>query len=110
MTQTGNAASSPYYLSLGKRMLVGWVIGLVVISFFLISANEPNPWGKYWMIRPLIITPLAGAMGGMCNYILLRFHSLVRISKTLAMILSTIIFIVGLWLGIVLGLVGTMWN
>lgn len=32
------------------------------------------------------------------------------VNKTVAMILSVVIFIIGLWLGIVLGLDGTYWN
>jgi hypothetical protein len=58
----------------------------------------------------LIIVPLAGTMGGFCNYFIVNFHSLVGLNKIIAMILSVIVFIVGLWLGIVLGLDGTMWN
>lgn len=97
--------------SLSKRMLIGAWIGLLVISFFIISANEPPPaWGKFWMIRPLIITPLAGAMGGACNYFILRYHKLARLPKAIAIIISAIVFIIGLWMGIVLGLDGTMWN
>jgi ABC-type dipeptide/oligopeptide/nickel transport system permease subunit len=97
--------------SLGKRMLVGAAIGLALISFFLISAGEPNPeWGKYWRIRPLILVPFAGAMGGLCNYILIRFHQQFGVHKAIAIILSLIIFIIGLWLGTVLGLDGTYWD
>ncbi len=111
MAQTNNSTSHPNQASLVKRMLVGAGIGLLLISLFLLSAGEPNPeWGKLWMIRPLIIVPLAGAMGGLCNYFIVQFHSQVGLNKTIAMILSVIVFIVGLWLGIVLGLDGTMWN
>lgn len=112
MTQKNNLSTQPIRPALlGKRMLVGAGIGLLLISMFLISAGEPNPaWGKLWMIRPLIIVPLAGAMGGLCNYFIMNFHTLVGLNKTVAMILSVIVFIIGLWLGTVLGLDGTMWN
>lgn len=112
MTQKNNLTTQSIRpASLGKRMLVGAGIGLLLISMFLISAGEPNPaWGKLWMIRPLIIVPLAGAMGGLCNYFIINFYNLVGLNKIIAMILSVIVFIVGLWLGIVLGLDGTMWN
>ena len=70
MTQANNSTSQPSQVSLIKRMLVGAGIGLLLISLFLLSAGEPNPeWGKLWMIRPLIIVPLAVAMGGLCNLI-----------------------------------------
>lgn len=92
-------------------MLVGAAIGLLLISLFLLSADDPDPeWGKLWMIRPLIIIPLAGAMGALCNYLIVHFHNLGWVNKTIAIILSAIVFIVGLWLGVVLGLDGTMWN
>lgn len=111
MAQTNNSTSQPRQASLTKRMLVGAGIGLLAISYFLISLDEPDPaWGKLWMIRPLIIVPLAGAMGGLCNFYLLQFYYLAGINKTVALILSGIIFLIGLWLGIVLGLDGTMWN
>ncbi len=111
MTQTNNSTSQPHQVSLVKQMLVGAGIGLLLISLFLLSAGEPNPdWGKLWMIRPLIIVPLAGAMGGLCNYFIVHFHNQVGVNKTIAMILSVIVFIIGLWLGSVLGLDGTMWN
>ena len=111
MTQTNNSTLQPREISLVKRMLVGAGIGLLLISLFLLSAGEPNPaWGKLWMIRPLIIVPLAGAMGGLCNYFIVHFHDHAGVNKTIAMILSVIVFIIGLWLGIVLGLDGTMWD
>ena len=98
-------------VSLAKPILIGAGIGLILISFFVFGVDEPNPeWGKLWMIRPLIIVPLAGAMGGLCNYFIVHFHDQVGVNKTIAMIISVIVFIIGLWLGIVLGLDGTMWN
>ena len=112
MTPAQNATRQPIdQSSLFKRMVVGAAIGLLLISLFLFSADEPNPeWGKLWMIRPLIIVPLAGAMGGLCNYFIFHFRNLAGVNKTIAMILSVIVFIVGLWLGVVLGLDGTMWD
>lgn len=111
MTTKNNSTSPLDQASLIKRMIVGAAIGLLLISLFLISAGEPNPeWGKLWMLKPLIIVPLAGAMGGLCNYFIVHFHNLAGLNKTIAIILSVIVFIIGLWLGIVLGLNGTYWN
>ena len=111
MAQTNNSTSQPQQDSLPKRMVVGAGIGFILILLFLLSAGEGKPeWGPLWMVRPLIITPLAGAMGGLCNYFILNFHPLVGVSKTVAVILSVIVFIFGLWLGTVLGLDGTLWD
>ncbi|HEY5822775.1 MAG TPA: potassium transporter KefB [Cyclobacteriaceae bacterium] len=111
MTQTGNSTSKIDQGSIAKRMLVGAAIGLALISFFLISLDEPHPeWGKFWMIRPLIIVPFAGAMGGLCNYFIVTFGHLVGLNKPMAIIISLFVCLVGLWIGVVLGLNGTMWN
>lgn len=97
--------------SLVKRMLVGALIGLILISIFLSGTGDPNPeWGKLWMLRPLIIVPLAGAMGGAFNYFVSAQHFKSDWAKILGMILSLIVFVVGLWMGSVLGLAGTYWH
>jgi predicted PurR-regulated permease PerM len=103
MTPNNNVTSRANQSSLAKRMLLGAAIGLLLICFFLI-------WPKLWIIRPLIIVPLAGAMGGLCNYYIVHYHGTIGLNKTVAIILSVIVFIIGLWLGTVLGLDGTYWN
>lgn len=62
------------------------------------------------MIKPLIIVPLAGAIGGIFYYVMdhLRYNGGWKL--ILANILSLIAYSIGLWLGIVLGLDGTFWN
>ena len=91
-------------------MIIGAGIGLSVILIFIIPSDENPTWGKLWMIRPLIVVPFAGAMGGLCNYYILKFHSLVGLNKIVAIILSAVVFLFGLWVGIVLGLDGTLWD
>jgi hypothetical protein len=111
MTQRNDSTTEPNQpISLAKPMLIGAGIGLIAISFFVFGVDKPNPeWGKLWMIRPLIVTPIAGAMGG-AFYYFMDYQSSRGFNRTIAVILSLIVFIVGLWLGIVLGLAGTMWN
>ncbi|MES2617195.1 MAG: potassium transporter KefB [Bacteroidota bacterium] len=97
--------------SLTKRMIQGGLIALLLISIFLLGARNPNPaWPKFWQIKPLLIVPLAGAMGGVFYYFMdhLRYHNDWR--KPLAYIVSFIGYFIALWLGTVLGLNGTMWN
>ena len=97
--------------SLSKRMLIGAAIGLAVISFFVLSANGGNPeWGRFWMIRPLVVVPFAGAMGGLVSYFMAQLADINGWNKILVTVFSAIVFIIGLWMGIVLGLDGTMWH
>jgi hypothetical protein len=111
MTQQNKVISNAYQpVSLSKSTLIGASIALVAISFFVFG-GEANPlWGKFWKIRPLIITPLAGAAGGAFYYFMDQLRSKGLLNPVIAVILSLVIYIVGLWMGIVLGLDGTMWD
>ena len=112
MTRTENSTTQPIHpASLTEKMLVGAASGLLLISLFIMSAGKPDPgWGRYWMIRPLIIVPLAGAMGGLCNYFIFHFHRRFGVNKTVAALISVVVIVIGLWMGVVLGLHGTMWD
>lgn len=91
-------------------ILVGAGIALFVISFFVFGVDHPKPeWGKYWKIRPLIITPLAGALGG-AFYVFMNYQSSRGFNRTFAIAISIVVYLIGLWLGLVLGLAGTMWD
>jgi hypothetical protein len=94
-----------------KRMVVGGAIALVLIAFFVFTVDNPKPeWGKLWVVRPLIITPLAGAMGGLVYHYMVSWGNEGGWKKTLATIFGVIAYIIALWLGTVLGLDGTLWN
>ncbi|PEC35719.1 potassium transporter KefB, partial [Bacillus toyonensis] len=50
-------------------MLLGAGIALILILVFLLGVDNPKPeWGKLWMLKPLIVVPTAGAMGGVFYY------------------------------------------
>jgi hypothetical protein len=94
-----------------KRILLGTLVGLVVIIAFLSGTGVPNPaWSKFWMIKPLVIVPLGGAAGGVFNYLVYRQDLKSDWAKIFGMVSSLIVFLIGLWLGIVLGLNGTYWD
>lgn len=110
MAQTSSSTKPDQPLSMAKPILIGAGVGLIVISFFVFGVNAPHPeWGKLWMIRPLIITPVAGAMGG-AFYAFMDHLTSKGLNRTVAVIVSLIVFAVGLWLGTILGLAGTMWH
>ena len=111
MTQSKTSfAESLNRNSLVKGIFIGAGIGLLVILFFITGADTQPHWPDLWKIRPLIITPLAGAMGGaffcFSNYLLRRKG----LNSLAALLISMIGFVVALWLGIVLGLDGTLWD
>ncbi|PSR55533.1 potassium transporter KefB [Adhaeribacter arboris] len=111
MTQQPKSQNQPLHsASFVKPIIVGAGIALLVISFFVFGVDEPHPeWGKFWIVRPLLITPLAGAIGG-AFYAFLNYQSSRGFNKIGAILLSLVVYFIGLWLGIVLGLDGTMWN
>jgi len=97
--------------SLVKHMLIGAGIGLAVIALFVLPVKHPRAeWGQFWMLKPFIITPLSGAAGGLVAYFMVHLRNVYAWNKTLTFLLTAIICTVGLWMGIVLGLNGTLWN
>ncbi len=110
MTQTNNLTTQPIHpVSLSKRMLLGAGIALILISIFLLPVKYPKPeWGKLWMIKPLIMVSLAGALGGVFYYFMDHLRYQGGWKKILAIILSLIGYIIALWLDTVLGLNGTI--
>ncbi|WP_374949375.1 hypothetical protein [Mucilaginibacter sp.] len=110
MTLSENVSKTLQPALLIKTMLIGAGIALAVITVFILPVN-PNPgWGKFWMIRPLIITPLAGAAGGAVYYVLNWIANPTGWIKVGVITLSLVVYLISLWLGIILGLVGTLWN
>lgn len=93
-----------------KAMLIGAGIGLLIILFFITGAETQPHWPDNWKIRPLIITPLVAAFAGGFSYIVSKGLKREGLNGILAIILSLIGFFVALWLGIVLGLDGTLWD
>ena len=93
-----------------KPVLVGAGIALLAISFFVFGVDKAPPeWGKYWMIRPFIITPLAGALGG-AFYSFMDYQRSRGFNRTLAILMSLVVYLVGLWMGVIVGLDGTLWD
>lgn len=98
--------------ALRKFMAVGAILGFLLIVLFLWTAgSEPHPsWPRFWWIRPLIVVPFAGAMGGLFYHIMGYWRKQGGGIRVIADIISLLVFCIGLWLGFVLGLDGTYWN
>lgn len=112
MTKQDKLTTQPLHrTSSVKTMLLGAGIALLLISLFLLSVRHPNPaWPRWWMIRPLVIVPIAGALGGLFYYSMDRLRSGGGWKSAFAIVVSVIVYITGLWMGTVLGLDGTLWN
>jgi uncharacterized membrane protein len=112
MAETKQFTTRPFFTNaLGKRMLLGAGIGLLMISFFVIGAGKGNPaWGECWRVKPLLLTPFLGALIGGCYDVTEPLRRLDSWLGRLFLTLSLMGYLIGLWMALVLGLAGTMWN
>lgn len=112
MAKTNKLTAAPIHSApLAKRMLQGAGIALILIVIFLLGAGEPHSdWPKLWMLKPLVIVPLAGALGGILYYIMDGLRHQGGWKRLLAMLISVVGYLIVLWLGTVLGLNGTWWD
>ena len=110
MSQNNNTTMKAYQpVSFTKAMLIGAAIGLLAISYFVFGVDQPSAdWGKYWMLKPLIAVPIAGAAGGLFFSFMEHLSFQGALNKALGIIIGLVGFAVVLWLGIVFGLNCTM--
>lgn len=89
--------------------LFGAVAGLLIISLFIFAEEHPKPeWGRFWWVRPVLVTPCLLALGSYLAYRLLeRGRGNWRI---LTGLLAALLFVLSVWIGIVMGLDGTLWD
>lgn len=89
--------------------LLGWLVGLSVISFFVFSVKNPHAsWGEWWMLKPLMLTPL---VAGSFFYVSQIVFPSKNIRQKIGLFLLRIILSGAIiWMGVVLGLDGTLWN
>lgn len=98
-------------IAIAKRMFIGAAIAFALILSLLLSVDEPKPeWGSLWMLKPLLITPLAGAGGGAFFYYMTQIVKNNVWAKLIAILVGLIGYIIAIWLGSVLGLNGTLWD
>ena len=96
---------------LGRRMVQGATVGLILISFFVFGVDNPDPsWPKLWIVKPLLMVPLAGSVGGILYYFINPIRQQPGWRRIGANILGLLVFLIVLWMGTVLGLNGTMWD
>lgn len=92
-------------------MIWGALIGFIIIALFIFSVKKPNPdWGSLWYIRPLVIVPIAGALGSGFFHLKDFIAANTWWKSLLIWLFMIIAFVITLWIGIILGLDGTLWN
>jgi hypothetical protein len=101
----------PKTRSLLLNALIGFIIGLGCIALIISGVDQPNPeWGRFWMLRPLMVTPLVSGIGGIALLLPDMLGLKTPLKRILALFGGLLVFIIALWMGIVLGLDGTLWN
>ena len=93
------------------RMLIGAGIALALILVFVLGVDQPNPaWHKTWWVRPVVLTPLAGAGGGLFFHFMYELGKEGTWKKIVVTLIGIIGYVIAFWLGAVLGLAGTLWD
>lgn len=96
---------------IAKRMMIGAAVALILISALLITVKNADPaWGRLWFLRPLIVVPLAGAMGGLFYHLMEGLRKRGGWNTIIANIISVLVYVFILWVGTILGLDGTLWD
>lgn len=111
MTRTKDFLKQLTPKSVIARMAIGALIGFALIALFIFPIKDPDPaWGSYWRVRPLIITPLVAALGFLSFYLKEYIEPKTDAGKIVVFLISAVAFLVALWMGIILGLDGTLWD
>ncbi|MFM2337589.1 MAG: hypothetical protein RL115_782 [Bacteroidota bacterium] len=94
-----------------NRILIGTSIGLAFIIFFLVTASKPNTeWSSAWWLKPMLVVPLAGALGAIAFSLLISIKTNAGWKKIALYLMAGLVFIIAIWMGMVVGLDGTYWN
>jgi hypothetical protein len=85
------------YTRLAIWMAMGAIPGLILISVIFMGTGEPDPsWGKYWMIKPLIMPALAGSCAGGFLYFSNHLRKQLGWNTTLVSILGGLMYLMSL--------------
>jgi ABC-type transport system involved in cytochrome c biogenesis permease subunit len=112
MTHSGQLPTKTFFTpDWRKHLLIGAGTALLIVGFFVIAAGKGNPdWGDYWRIKPLLLSPILGGITSLCYNAAAPLRQIKGWPGKLFLGLSILGFMIGQWIGLVLGLAGTMWN
>ncbi len=102
MTRQSELLQLIFTRTLWKRALAGAGIGLLMVLILLTIVGAINDGS--WIFVPMLTVAISGACGGAFYHVV----SVLRIEegwkRVLAYALSAVVFLIGLWLGLVYGL------
>ncbi len=94
-----------------RFLLLGAGINLIINVLFITDLDTTNSaWSPFWMVKPLTLGPLITGLGAMLAFYVVKFLINQNISKYISYFSFVAIFIISIWLGIVLGFNGTLWD
>jgi TRAP-type uncharacterized transport system fused permease subunit len=88
---------------LKKRVIRGGIIALVLIVCILIITSWDTRSSKFWMIVPLILVTVAGGAGGYAFHRFDEMQQRQRISETLSVFLSLLVYLILLLVAYITG-------
>lgn len=84
---------------LGLPAVLGAAAPFSLLAFIILSKEDSL---ESWMLVPLILIPLAGAVGGVFFYLMGFVWFPFGKQKLIAIIFSTLMYFVAIWIGAVL--------
>lgn len=84
---------------LGLPAVLGAAAPFLLLSFIILSKEEVL---ESWMLVPLILIPLSGAVGGVFFYLMGFVWFPFGKQKLIAIISSTLMYFVAIWIGAVI--------
>lgn len=99
MNKPNDFFKGPVVKSLGLPALLGAFAPLALLLFIILTKEDVF---ESWMLVPLTLIPLGGAVGGVIFYLMGFVWFPFGKQKLIAIILSTIFYFVALWMAAVL--------
>ncbi len=102
MTQSTSLFSLFFNRSLAKRALAGAGIGLVLLLILFIIVGAFNDGS--WIFVMMLTVAISGACGGAFYHAISLFPVQSQWKRVMTNLLCVVVYLVGLWVGLVYGL------
>jgi hypothetical protein len=99
MTKTNNFNQGTTLKRLGLPALLGATAPFSLLTFIILSKEDMF---ESWMLIPLLLIPMGGAVGGVFFYLMGFVWFPKGTQKLLAIIFSTLIYFVAIWISAVI--------